>query len=83
MNVCHVDNSSYQVLLIDLDPCLAPVGFHKIIQFVELLLAGVDRNFHRFTVFCGITALRFYGITACDCRCLFLVRLAVAFLNKL
>jgi hypothetical protein len=71
MNVCHVDNSSYQVLLIDLDPCLAPVGFHKIIQFVELLLAGVDRNFYRllfFTVLllCGFTASLLATVGACS-----------------
>ena len=81
--ICNVDNPSYQVLLIDLDPCLVPVGLHKIIELVELLLVGVDRDFYGFTAFYGITVLMFYSITALCGRCGFLLRRAAAFLDQL
>ena len=64
MNVCHIYNPSYQVLLINLDSCFASVGLHEIIELIKLLLARVDRNFYGFTAFYVFTALRFYGITA-------------------
>src|SRR5262245_20160330 len=83
INVCHVNDPSYQVLLIDLDTGLTSVGFHKVIEFIELPLAGVDRNFYGFTAFYSFTALRFYRIKVLCARCRFLLRRASAFLNKL
>src|SRR5215831_14686675 len=83
IDVCHVDNPSYQVLLIDLDARLATIGLHEVIEFVELLLAGIDRNFYGFTAFYSITALQFYRIAVLCGRCSILLGHATAFLNKL
>ncbi len=64
MNVCHVNNPADQVLLINAYPGLAAVGFHEIIELLELRVTRVNGDFDGFTAFNSITALLFYGITA-------------------